>query len=214
MSIDIAGLRVQYGNEALDIDSSHIDPLQEFQKWIEAAVHSKCKEPNAMTLATVDKEGRPDARIVLLKEVTNDGFVFYTNYNSKKGKQMFANAYVSAVFVWLDLERQVRIRGKVELYDTIKSTKYFQSRPRESQIAAWASPQSTIIEDRQILESLIEETKVVFENDEILPKPAHWGGYVITPYEIEFWQGRRSRLHDRILYSLQEGSWHKKRLAP
>lgn len=214
MNLDLAALREQYGNEILDIESTDQSPLIEFKKWMEAAVNSKCKEPNAMTLATVDDDGKPDARIVLLKEITDTGFVFYTNFNSTKGKQIFANKYVSAVFLWLDLERQIRIRGSIEVYDSKKSTTYYQSRPRESQIAAWASPQSKILDNRQILDSLVDETRNIFENDLVLPKPAHWGGYHILPFEIEFWQGRKNRLHDRIKYTLTESIWHKKILAP
>ncbi len=214
MSIDIGGMRAQYSNEALDIDSLGHDPIKAFTIWFKNAVDAEVKEPNAMAIATVDSDGMPDARIVLLKEVEGNGFVFYTNYSSAKGQQLQINPHACLVFNWLDLERQVRIRGSVIKYDEAKSETYFQTRPRESQIAAWSSPQSMPIADRAVLESLVHESSQTFDGVDLLPKPPMWGGYMLNPTEIEFWQGRRNRLHDRIKYKSTADGWKATRLAP
>lgn len=214
MSIDIGSMRQQYSSAPLNVDALGTDPIKAFGLWFSNAVEAQVKEPNAMTLATVDESGMPDARIVLLKEVDGQGFVFYTNYGSAKGQQMEANPHACLVFNWLDLERQVRIRGTVAKYDAIKGESYFQSRPRLSQIAAWSSPQSKPIQHREVLEKLVAETTATFEGVEALPKPPMWGGYILTPSEIEFWQGRRDRLHDRIKYISGSEGWKVSVLAP
>jgi pyridoxamine 5'-phosphate oxidase len=213
MSIDVGHLREQYSNAAYKIEDAAEDPFTEFSSWFATAKEAKLKEPNAMTLATVDEQGHADARIVLLKEMIDHGFVFYTNYSSAKGQQIFANPHGCLVFVWLELERQVRIKGVIKKYDANLSEKYFQSRPKNSQIAAWASPQSKQI-NREDLESMVAETTLLFEDKEVLPKPPQWGGYILEPAEVEFWQGRRNRLHDRVKYFLKDGKWSKVRLAP
>jgi pyridoxamine 5'-phosphate oxidase len=214
MSIDFKGMRVQYKDAPLTIESIGTDPFVAFNLWFKIALEEKVKEPNAMTIATIDENGFPDARVVLLKELIEEKFVFYTNYASNKGKQIEANPYVCLVFNWLDLERKIRIKGKVEKYDLQKSEQYFRSRPRESQIAAWSSPQSKIISDRSVLDTLVSETTKLFADSESLPIPPTWGGYSVDPFEIEFWQGRSNRLHDRIKFIKTESSWKIDRLAP
>ncbi|HMS98853.1 MAG TPA: pyridoxamine 5'-phosphate oxidase [Saprospiraceae bacterium] len=214
MKHDIASMRQHYANEALDMASVNINPFEEFHFWFDEAVKAEVREPNAMTLATVDAHGMPDARVVLLKELDDTGFVFYTNYTSDKSRQIENNPNACLVFSWLELGRQVRIRGKLEKYDEEKSIQYFQSRPRDSQIGAWSSPQSRVIEDRTVIEKLVAETEALFEGQDTLPKPPHWGGYLLVPSEIEFWQGRLSRLHDRIKFRKEEGRWAISRLAP
>jgi pyridoxamine 5'-phosphate oxidase len=214
MSIDIGSMRQQYANTVLDIDSLGNDPINAFSLWFQHAIDAQIKEPNAMMIATVDNDGMPDARVVLLKEVDAKGFVFYTNYSSAKGQQLQDNPHACLVFSWLDLERQVRIRGSVSKYDESKSEAYFQTRPRQSQIAAWSSPQSKPIADRAVLESLVHETTLTFTGVDLLPKPPVWGGYILSPVEIEFWQGRRDRLHDRIKYMATTDGWKATRLAP
>jgi pyridoxamine 5'-phosphate oxidase len=215
MKIDIAQLRKEYTAHTLDQSDVDSDPLIQFKQWMVEAVDSEVPEPNAMVLATVGKDSRPSARVVLLKDIEGGSFVFYTNYNSEKGQELAAHPYAALNFNWLELQRQVRIEGKVEKVSEEVSTAYFQSRPRGSQIGAWASPQSTIIEDRSILEKNVEELKEKYNEHEVLPKPPHWGGYALKPDLIEFWQGRPSRLHDRIRYRLDEkGEWMIDRLAP
>ncbi|MEO1383062.1 MAG: pyridoxamine 5'-phosphate oxidase, partial [Bacteroidota bacterium] len=170
-------------------------------------------EPNAMSLATVH-QGRPSVRIVLLKGFNDEGFVFYTNYESKKAQEMAQNYQVALTFFWPELERQIRIEGKVAKVSEAESNAYYQSRGRGSRIGAWASPQSQVIEDRNILEARVEEFTAKFEGQETFPKPEYWGGYRVEPDYIEFWQGRKSRLHDRITYTLTEGAWIIQRIAP
>lgn len=215
MKLDIAKLRKEYTAHTLDQSDVDSDPLIQFKQWMVEAVDSEVPEPNAMVLATVDKNSRPRARVLLLKDIEDGGFVFYTNYNSEKGKELETHPYAAMTFLWLELQRQVRIEGKIEKVSEEVSTAYFQSRPRGSQIGAWASPQSTIIEGRSILEENVRKLEAKYEGQEILPKPPHWGGYVLKPEKIEFWQGRPSRLHDRIRYSLnKDGKWIIERLAP
>ncbi|MDN3585782.1 pyridoxamine 5'-phosphate oxidase [Pedobacter aquatilis] len=209
----LQNLRQDYISATLDENDVDDNPIVQFKKWFDHAVEAQVYEPNVMTLATADKAGRPDARIVLLKGVDQDGFRFFTNYLSAKGKELKRNPYAALVFFWPDLERQVRIEGMVEKLDKETSEAYFKTRPVASQIGAVASPQSQIIENRQILEQKFEELKSKSDDKEIL-KPAHWGGYIVKPTRIEFWQGRRSRLHDRINFELIKGSWVKNRLAP
>ncbi|RYD79666.1 MAG: pyridoxamine 5'-phosphate oxidase [Sphingobacteriales bacterium] len=209
----LQNLRQDYKSATLDEADVDNNPITQFKKWFDHAVEAQLYEPNVMTLATADKTGRPDARIVLLKGVDEDGFRFFTNYLSAKGKELKRNPYAALVFFWPDLERQVRIEGTVEKLDKETSEEYFVTRPVASQIGAVASPQSQVIPNRQFLEEKFEELKSK-SKDKSIAKPAHWGGYIVKPTRIEFWQGRRSRLHDRINFELVKGSWIKTRLAP
>jgi pyridoxamine 5'-phosphate oxidase len=214
MNKAIADLRKEYSSQTLlerDVAGS---PITQFQKWWDQAIASEIIEPNAMTLATSSSDGLPSARIVLLKGFDENGFVFYTNYKSYKGLQLDENPKACLVFHWKELERQVRIMGIVVKAATSESDEYYHSRPIGSQIGAWASPQSAVIQNREWLEQEFEKRKDEFSNGEV-PRPSHWGGYLVKPVIIEFWQGRYSRLHDRIQYSLEEaGSWKIERLAP
>ncbi|MCZ4223192.1 pyridoxamine 5'-phosphate oxidase [Pedobacter rhodius] len=209
----LQNLRQDYKSATLDEADVDNNPIVQFKKWFDHAVNAQVYEPNVMTLATADKSGKPDARIVLLKGVDEDGFRFFTNYLSAKGKELKRNPYAALVFFWPDLERQVRIEGTVEKLDKETSEAYFLTRPVASQIGAVASPQSQVIPNRTFLEEKFEELKSKSEGKTIA-KPAHWGGYIVKPTRIEFWQGRRSRLHDRINFELVKGSWIKTRLAP
>ena len=209
----LQNMRQNYINATLDEADVDENPIVQFKKWFEHAVESKVNEPNAMTLATVTKAGKPDARIVLLKGIDENGFQFYTNYLSAKGKELKKSPYASLVFFWHDLERQVRVEGTVTKLDKETSEAYFKSRPRQSQLGAIASPQSQVIENRTMLEAKFNELETQNEGKEIA-KPAHWGGFLVKPTRIEFWQGRSSRLHDRINYELLANKWVKTRLAP
>lgn len=194
-----------------DVDS---DPIKQFDKWWQQAIESNIDEVNAMTLATVNKEGCPSARIVLLKEYDEKGFVFFTNYQSAKGDNIHNNHNVALVFFWKELERQIRIEGVAQKIHEQQSDDYFNSRPTESKIGAWASPQSQKIESRELLENNFRKTEMDFK-DQAIMRPPHWGGYLVVPNKIEFWQGRPGRLHDRIAYSKDgEGNWSFVRLAP
>lgn len=189
-------------------------PIKQFDKWWQQAIESNIDEVNAMTLATVDKEGKPSARVVLLKDYDENGFVFFTNYKSAKGENINHNPNVAIVFFWKELERQVRIEGVAEKISDIQSDEYFNSRPTESKIGAWASEQSSTIDSREVLENNFKKLEAEFADQKIL-RPPHWGGYKIIPDSIEFWQGRPGRLHDRIRYSKnKEGVWTISRLAP
>ena len=210
----LAGLRSEYSKSSMDVNDVNKNPFSQFEHWFKEAVDSKVPEPNAMSLATISESGNPSSRIVLLKGVENGQFVFFTNYQSQKGKELDKNPACALTFFWPELERQIRIEGVAERIDTKASEVYFQSRPRASQVGAWASPQSTLINNRQILEDRVKEIEKRFQGKEILPKPNQWGGFGITPHEIEFWQGRPSRLHDRIVYTLIDGAWKINRLAP
>lgn len=191
-----------------------IDPIKQFEQWWNEAVHSKLDEVNAMTLATASPDGLPSARIVLLKEFTEQGFVFFTNYESYKGKQLAENPKACLVFFWKELERQVRITGLVIKISNKESDEYFNARPEASRIGAWASPQSRVIESRNWIDEKFNELVNKMEGTDI-QRPTYWGGYLVKPVEIEFWQGRPSRLHDRIQYSLEDsGKWKIERLAP
>jgi pyridoxamine 5'-phosphate oxidase len=190
------------------------DPIAQFQQWFDDAVEAGLPLPEAMSLATVNAEGKPTARMVLLKRVGADGFVFFTNYHSAKARELAANPNACLVFFWPQLERQVRVEGVVNKTSAVESRDYFATRPRGSQIGAWASPQSEVISGREVLEQRRAELEEAYRDREI-PWPEHWGGYCLTPERIEFWKGRPDRLHDRILYVRQpDGSWTIQRLAP
>ena len=207
--------RVQYETAGLDRADLDSDPIVQWHAWYEQAASAGVSEPNAMTVATVDQHSAPDSRVVLARAVDARGFVFYTNYDSAKSQQILVNPVASAVFAWLDLHRQVRVRGTVQRIAETESDEYFASRPRESQIGAWASPQSQPIADRTIIETRMTEFRAKFENQDV-PRPASWGGWRLTPNVIEFWQGRPSRLHDRFNYTLDAATnqWQIQRLAP
>jgi len=209
----LQNLRQDYRSAALTEQEADKNPISQFAAWFTDAMTAKIFEPNVMTLATADKAGRPSARIVLLKGFNEEGFTFYTNYNSHKGKELAENPYAALVFFWAELERQVRIEGSVTKIDPQISDQYFHSRPVGSQIGAIVSPQSSIIESRDLLELKVNQLTEEFKEKEI-PRPAHWGGYIVKPMTIEFWQGRTSRLHDRINYHLVDGNWIINRLAP
>jgi pyridoxamine 5'-phosphate oxidase len=210
----IADIRKDYRLQTLDEAGVAADPIQQFGIWWQEALQSEIVEVNAMTLATANEQGVPSARIVLLKGYDERGFVFFSNYESKKAGDLQVNPMASLVFFWKELERQVRISGRVEKVTELESDQYFQSRPEGSRIGAWASPQSTVISSRQVIEEKVEALQASFEGKEI-PRPLHWGGYRVVPSSIEFWQGRSSRLHDRIQYTLQsDDNWVIERLAP
>jgi pyridoxamine 5'-phosphate oxidase len=214
MNKAIADLRKEYASETLLEKDVAADPIEQFQKWWNQAIASDILEPNAMTLATASADGLPSARIVLIKDFDEHGFVFYTNYTSFKAAQLDENPKASLLFHWKELERQVRITGLVFKVAAEESDAYFGSRPVGSRIGAWASPQSNVIENRDWLEKEFEKRIKEFENNTI-PRPPHWGGYLVKPVIMEFWQGRYSRLHDRIQYSLEgDGNWKIERLAP
>ncbi len=209
----LQSLRQDYRSATFNETEADKNPIKQFDKWFSAALEAQIYEPNVMTLATADKNGKPNARIVLLKGVDQQGFSFYTNYLSTKGKELKKNPQACLVFFWAELERQVRIEGKVEKLDKETSEAYFHSRPNGSQVSAIVSPQSQVISDRATLERKAEELTETYK-DKTIPKPAHWGGYIVKPTSIEFWQGRSNRLHDRIKYDLVNGKWQTSRLAP
>lgn len=212
--MDIHSIRKDYKIGTLDTKDVHPNPITQFQKWFNEALKAEVLEPNAMTLATLDSENRPHARIVLVKDISENGFTFFTNYLSNKGKEIAAQPQAALLFFWPELERQVRIEGIIEKVSKEESSTYFHSRPRGSQVGAHVSPQSQIIPNRDYLETLQAELEKKFEGKEI-PIPDYWGGYLLKPQSVEFWQGRPSRLHDRILYSKdKENNWKIERLAP
>jgi pyridoxamine 5'-phosphate oxidase len=211
--MSIADIRVDYQLKSLAESEVAKNPFDQFSIWWEEAVQSAIVEVNAMALSTVSPEGRPSSRIVLLKGYNEEGFVFFTNYTSDKGKQIAENQNVSLLFFWKELERQVRIEGTASKIAANESDAYFNSRPVGSRLGAWASPQSQKIVDREILNKELEKVTAQFQEQEI-PRPPHWGGYRVHPTRIEFWQGRSSRLHDRILYEQVDQQWQISRLAP
>jgi pyridoxamine 5'-phosphate oxidase len=213
MTQSIADLRQNYTLQALNEADVDPDPIRQFQRWLDQAIAAELPEPNAMTLATATRDGIPSARIVLLKGLDMRGFTFYTNYESRKGQELAENPQAALVFLWTVLERQVRIEGQVEKVTAAETDAYFQSRPLASRLGAWASEQSRVIRDREVLEQRFAELKATYA-DEMVPCPPHWGGYRVIPHQIEFWQGRTSRLHDRLRYRLEQGNWLLERLAP
>lgn len=214
MSKNIADIRKDYQLQTLQESAVSANPFEQFSRWWDEAIKSELDEVNAMTLATASAAGIPDARIVLLKSASEEGFVFFTNYNSHKGKEMEENPHACLVFFWKELERQIRISGKVKKTSASESDDYFNSRPEGSRIGAWASPQSQVIASRAVIEQNISKYEQQFDGGDIA-RPPHWGGYIVIPTVIEFWQGRPSRLHDRIRYSkLPDEGWKIERLAP
>ncbi|QKZ12925.1 pyridoxamine 5'-phosphate oxidase [Spirosoma sp. KUDC1026] len=213
MSSTISDLRKEYTLKGLDAVDVSESPIIQFRRWFDAALAAGIPEPNAMHVSTVTPDGRPDGRIVLLKAVSDAGFVFFTNYESRKGQELAAHPFAALTFFYQPLEQQIRVEGRVEKVSAEESTDYFHSRPRGSQIGAWVSNQSHPIDSRDVLEIRQQELETQFADQEI-PRPEHWGGYRVVPDTIEFWQGRPSRLHDRIRYRLENGTWLIERLAP
>lgn len=209
----ISGIRKVYHKFQLNEADALPDPIRQFEKWWNDALASNPDEVNAMTIATCDKQGNPSARTVLLKAIHDDGFVFYTNYESRKGKELIANPSVALLFFWRELERQVRVEGRASKISPEESDAYFITRPVESRLGAWTSPQSQVIPGRDFLENREKEIESKFSGKEI-PRPDFWGGFIVVPKRIEFWQGRPGRLHDRLLYSKENGLWKIERLAP
>lgn len=210
---NLQDLREDYQRDTLEYDDLGNDPMAAFQKWFDLAQQAEIPEPNAMIVASVGADMKPSARVVLLKEL-DEGFVFYTNYHSQKGLELTGRPFAALVFNWLELERQVRVEGRVERVSEEQSRTYFQRRPRKSQVGAWTSPQSDVLEDRQTLDQRQREVEERFADQDPLPLPPHWGGFRVVPDRVEFWQGRSSRLHDRINYTRTPDGWQKERLAP
>jgi pyridoxamine 5'-phosphate oxidase len=210
---DPSHLRVEYKRAALDVPDVDPDPFLQFGRWFDEAVAAQVPEPNAMTLATVDAAGHPSARIVLLKALDSRGFTFYTNFESRKARALAANPQAAILFFWPELERQVRAEGAVEKVDDATADAYWAARPHSSQVGGWASPQSEPLPDRAALEERFAQASARYDGKTV-PRPPHWGGYRILPDAFEFWQGRASRLHDRLSYRRDEGRWRIGRLAP
>jgi pyridoxamine 5'-phosphate oxidase len=212
MDARIADLRKSYERDALDETAAAEQPLQQFEAWLAQALAAELPEPNAMTLATVGADGRPSTRIVLIKGVDARGLVWFTNYDSRKGQELAVHPFAALQFHWVELERVVRIEGRVEKIDAAESDAYYASRPLDSRIGAWASPQSQVIGSRTVLVAQAARYAAQFALSP--PRPPHWGGYRMVPDQWEFWQGRKSRLHDRLRYRLDDGHWRRERLAP
>ena len=210
--MDLHELRQEYTEAALEREDLRPDPHDQFRLWMDEAL-PRLKEPNAMVLATADRSGRLSSRVVLLKAFDSRGFVFYTNYESRKAREIAENPQVSLLFPWFLMERQVEVQGIAERVSTAENLRYFLSRPFGSRLGAWTSPQSSVITSRSLLDSKLEEVKRKFANGEV-PLPSFWGGYRVQAHSVEFWQGRRSRLHDRFLYTRQQTGWNIERLAP
>jgi pyridoxamine 5'-phosphate oxidase len=209
---NLADLRKSYERAELDEQASHADPLQQFRLWLDQAIAAQCPEPNAMTLATVGADGRPSTRVVLVKGVDERGIVWFTNYDSRKGRELAAHPHAALQFHWVELERVVRIEGPVEKTSDEESDAYFKTRPLDSRIGAWASPQSEVIPSRGTLVANAAKYGAMYLLNP--PRPPHWGGFRLMPDRWEFWQGRKSRLHDRLRYRLENGTWVRERLAP
>ena len=212
--MSISEIRREYMMETFSEDEAELNPYHQFSKWWKEALDSSIDEVNAMTLATADKQGMPAARIVLLKDYDEKGFVFFTNYQSRKGREISENPHATLLFFWKELERQVRIEGAIVKVEERESDDYFHSRPLGSRIGAWSSPQSQVISDRTVIEENVQQYEHEFAGKSVIPRPPHWGGYRVLPSYFEFWQGRESRLHDRIAYLEEAGSWKIQRLAP
>lgn len=210
----IADIRRDYALASLEVTDVVADPITQFEVWFANAIDAEIAEPNAMTLATVSSHGAPDARIVLLKGVDARGFTFFTDYRSQKGQDLLAHPQAALVFFWGELERQVRVRGSVTRLPEAESLAYYDSRPRGSRIGAWASAQSSVLVDRAQLEGRVREVEARFPGEPAPPLPPHWGGFLVAPQEVEFWQGRQSRLHDRIRYRRDGERWVLERLSP
>ena len=210
--MDLHNIREDYTQQELSAKQCDADPLKQFEKWLNEAINAKVNEPTAMNIATINEKGFPSSRVVLLKELTPQGFVFFTNYHSQKGQALTHNPVAALNFFWPELERQVRIEGKVTKLDEHASDEYFKSRPYTSRIGAWASEQSTVISSKSFL--LSKAAMIAAKHPLHVPRPPHWGGYIVQPTMIEFWQGRPSRLHDRIRYRLEHNEWIKERLSP
>ena len=210
--MNIADLRKSYEKAELSEDACASDPLKQFERWLNEAIHSEVPEPNAMTVATVASNMRPSTRVVLIKGYDERGIVWYTNYDSRKGQELAGNPFAALQFHWVELERVVRIEGRMEKISDAESDAYFHSRPLDSRIGAWASPQSQVIDGRTVLITNAAKYAAQFMLNP--PRPPHWGGYRLIPDEWQFWQGRKSRLHDRLRYRFNEGAWIRERLAP
>ena len=210
--MDLRHIREDYSKQQLSEQDCTDSPVAQFEKWLDEAVRAQVNEPTAVNVATVGEDGRPQSRMVLLKEVNPQGFVFFTNYHSRKGRALAARPFAALTFFWPELERQVRIEGRVEKLSEAASDEYFASRPYASRIGAWASEQSSVIADKNVL--VRRAAAVGLKHPLNVPRPPHWGGFLVIPVRIEFWQGRPSRLHDRIRYRLSDGLWLKERLAP
>ena len=210
--MDLHHIREDYSKQELSEQQCHANPLIQFEQWLNEAIRAQVNEPTAMNVATVDAMGKPNSRMVLLKEVNEQGFVFFSNYLSRKGQALDVHPYAALTFFWPELERQVRIEGCVEKLSAQASDEYFASRPYTSRLGAWASEQSSVIADKNVL--IKRAAAVGLKHPLHVPRPPHWGGYVVIPDRVEFWQGRPSRLHDRIQYRLQHQEWLKERLAP
>lgn len=206
-------LRHDFAKQTLDEKEVHSSPIAQFETWFKEAVDAKVNEPNAMTVSTATKEGKPSARILLLRNFSEEGFVYYTNYTSRKGRELTENPYCALLFFWPELERQVRIEGRIQQQTAEESEIYFNTRPRSSKLGAWTSEQSKVIANREVLNDLYSKLSEKYPNENV-PRPPHWGGYLLKPATVEFWQGRPSRLHDRILYTSENDSWKIERLAP
>jgi pyridoxamine 5'-phosphate oxidase len=215
MPVNIADIRREYHRAALTEADVDPDPVRQFERWLSEAIRAEVPEPTAMTLATADADGRPSARIVLLKGASPEGFVFFTNYESRKGDELAARPDAALLFHWVELERQVRVEGRIAKVPAEESDAYFASRPLLSRVGAWASPQSRVIPDRAWLEHefAVSRQRIVANGVDV-PRPAQWGGYRLAPIAMEFWQGRSSRLHDRIRYRREDAHWRVERLAP
>ncbi|EHK91562.1 pyridoxamine 5'-phosphate oxidase [Aggregatibacter actinomycetemcomitans] len=210
--MDLHNIREEYRKKVLSQRECHPNPIMQFEHWLDDAINAQVNEPTAMNLATVNENGRPSSRMVLLKEVNAQGFVFFTNYHSSKGRAIEQQPYVALTFFWPELERSVRIEGKAEKIPAEQSDAYFASRPYTSRIGAWASEQSAVISGYKSL--LAKAALIAAQHPLNVPRPQHWGGYLVTPDRIEFWQGRPSRLHDRICYLPENGEWKNVRLSP